>query len=85
MTYFFWPYPLLLCFQRWLGMGWLETVAADLAGLGVVGWFSMFAHRHLERWRTPMWLQGPVSLLAWYLPLAGVYSFFWLLLWPEGT
>lgn len=89
MTAFLWPYPLLLALQRILPPdSWTAFLAADLAGLALVGWFARFVDR---RWGAA-WTRSRstlVGLFSWPLPLVAVELLAWgaalALGWPVGV
>jgi hypothetical protein len=89
MTAFLWPYPLLLALRKLASPdSWGAFLAADLAGLALVGGFARFVDR---RWGAA-WTRSRstlVGLFGWPLPLVAVellaWGVAWALGWPVGV
>ena len=85
---FLWPYPLLLCLQKWIPESLAAFIGAWFLGLGLVFGVGVLAQRIARIGRPDPGAAAVLSLLLWPLPLALAELTAWALAagfgWPYG-
>ena len=85
---FLWPYPLLLCLQKWVPESVAAFVVAWVVGLGAVGGTGVLAQRLARPGRPDAVMAAVISLVLWFLPLLVIQLAAWGLAasmgWPYG-
>jgi hypothetical protein len=85
---FLWPYPLLLCLQKWIPESLEAFIGAWFVGLGLVFGVGLLAQRIARFRRLDAVAAAVFSLFLWPLPLAVVELTAWAVAaslgWPYG-